>query len=1010
MQETTAPVSLPLDGLRLLEGLMETRNFRGKIPTSLHGFAKLSGADHAFLLELLPQPENESEFQYQRLLEVNSMGQQTEHQIPKVLVDQSLSFSPLIEWLLMSSTAGIMNPEPPAIFPLLIQASSPEDEIYQRLHEDKICQAMISAVDLDCSAFMLLPLVHHTQLWGVLFVSCIEEYEWPATSQHYGITLAKLLARLLSDDFRNYRAQIKSRTKKIDPARFYPVAKHASPLTEAREKLAEQDFIKVLVTTIPDCLFVVDLEYNRIVYSNKEEFAGYNFVAADSPLELFASLMHPDQRQMGLDNFFQRFREAKDDEVIESEYRVRHRDGHWIWVQERVRVFQRFPDGKVRQYLSALEDVTEKKQNLLSLKKSQNRYQNFIRYSAEGMFYINCGVPIPTHLSPEEQTEMFYTNAYIGECNAAIVRMYGMEKIEDMIGKRLEDLHQGEHYEHNRQTFYAFAESGYQPVYNETKELDVQGNLHHFANQATGMLEDDCLIGVWGVQRDITETRLAEEALRETELKLTSFIQDAQMGIWEWDWQTDTVQVNDIFWDVIRQPRGKSTITRDEFIALIAEPDRARLHSAMLHHLEQQTENYQVDIQMGSEAAELRWVQLHGRLAEKQEDGSPKRLIGSLLNIHGNKVAELLLQEGEALLQAVVEGIPDTKFRVNSSGKILAAYLSKGEPMYHNVERDQVVGKQLKDVFPFAVATGLSYNAKLALEEQTLQTFEFTDDLAGQEQRRFYEARINAINGDEYILILRDVSAIKEAQQALTEQIREVDRKNRQLEAYIKSNLQLENFAYIASHDLREPARTMRTFSQFLKKRAGDQLDKDSKMYLDFIITGADRMNQLIQDLLKYSRVNSEPFEREPIVPNKLIQDILTQLESSIQENQAEIKVGKLPTQIQGSATRLRQLFQNLISNSIKFHQPDQPPSIEISAKEMPTHWHFTVSDNGIGIDPEFHAQVFVIFKKLHNNQAYEGTGIGLALVKRIVTQHEGEVWLESALGEGTRIHFTLRK
>ena len=181
-------------------------------------------------------------------------------------------------------------------------------------------------------------------------------------------------------------------------------------------------------------------------------------------------------------------------------------------------------------------------------------------------------------------------------------------------------------------------------------------------------------------------------------------------------------------------------------------------------------------------------------------------------------------------------------------------------------------------------------------------------------------------------------------------------------------------------------------------------------MYLDFIITGADRMNQLIQDLLKYSRVNSEPFEREFIAPVSLLKEILTQLKSSIQEKQAEIVIGELPAKIQGSATRLRQLFQNLISNSIKFHQPDKPPKIEILAQETPTHWHFTIIDNGIGIDPQFHEQVFVIFKKLHNNQAYEGTGIGLALVKRIVTQHEGEVWLDSQLGEGTSIHFTLRK
>ncbi len=1011
MQETTTPTGLPLDGLYLLESLLESKNFREKIPTSLQGLAKLSGADRAILLELAPLPENGSNFQYQRILEVTSRGEQKEHNIPRELVALTPAFSPVLKWIMETKTLGDSDAEPPARIPLLIQAGVQESEIYTALRTNKIYQALASDFKLDFSAFMLFPLLHQSQLWGFVFVCASIEQEWSIPAQHFGITFAKLLGRLLSKEFQAQHSRIKKRTSSVNTFKSRTVGNHTSPLAEAREKLRELDFTQVLVTTVPDCLFVIDLEFNKIVFSNQETFAGYDFLAADSPLELFASIIHPDQRQTGLDNFFERFRKAKDNDIIESEYCLRHKDGHWIWAQERVRVFQRFPDGKVRQYLTSLEDITDKKENLLQLKKSQLRYQNFIRYSAEGIFYINCGEPIPIHLPPEEQTEMFYANAYIGECNVAIARMYGLEKIEDVIGKRLEDLHQGKHYEQNRKTFYTSAKNGHRPVRNETIEEDTKGNLHHFENQATALIEDGYLIGIWGVQRDITETRLAKQALRETESKLTSFVKDAQMIVWEWNWQTDIVEVNDIFQACLGLPERKTLFTKDEFIALIAQPDRARLHSAMNHHLDQQTENYQIEIQMGHSAETMSWYQLHGRLVEVKEDGSPKRLIGSLINIHENKAAELLLQEGAALLQAVVEAIPDTKLRVNSAGKILAAYtIHKGKSMYPHLKRDLIVGQQLDAIFPFAIATGLSFNAKSALEQGKLQTFEFTDNISGEKNRRYYEARINAINKEEYILILRDVSAIKEAQQALTEQIREIDRKNRELETYIKSNLQLENFAYIASHDLREPARTMRTFSQFLKKRAGDQLDEDSQMYLNFIITGADRMNQLIQDLLKYSRVNSEPFEREPVVTAALLQEILTQLESSIQEKQAEIIIGELPVQIHGSTTRLRQLFQNLISNSIKFHQPDLPPRVEILAQDTPTHWHFTISDNGIGIDPQIQDQVFVIFKKLHNNQAYQGTGIGLALVKRIITQHSGEVWLESDLGQGTKIHFTLRK
>ncbi len=202
----------------------------------------------------------------------------------------------------------------------------------------------------------------------------------------------------------------------------------------------------------------------------------------------------------------------------------------------------------------------------------------------------------------------------------------------------------------------------------------------------------------------------------------------------------------------------------------------------------------------------------------------------------------------------------------------------------------------------------------------------------------------------------------------------------------------------------------MRSFGQFLDRRIGKTLDEDSRVYLDFIISSADRMNHLIEDLLTYSKVNTEPMTREAIDGQKLLSEVVNSLNTRISETHAEVVMEDIPATIYGSPSRMQQVFQNLIANAIKFHREGVPPRVVVSSSESPTHWAFSIADNGIGIPAEFFEQIFVIFKKLHNHEAYSGTGIGLALVKRIIAQPGGDIWLESKEGEGTTFFFTVLK
>ncbi|MGE5399155.1 MAG: CHASE domain-containing protein [Ignavibacteriales bacterium] len=234
------------------------------------------------------------------------------------------------------------------------------------------------------------------------------------------------------------------------------------------------------------------------------------------------------------------------------------------------------------------------------------------------------------------------------------------------------------------------------------------------------------------------------------------------------------------------------------------------------------------------------------------------------------------------------------------------------------------------------------------------------------------------------------------------------DKLKKTLDELARSNKELENFAYVASHDLQEPLRMISSYTQLIAKRYKDQLDEKADQYIEFTVEGAKRMQQLIHDLLQYSRVATKGKEFALVNCNVIVKDVLTNLQISIKKNNAVIAYNHLP-KVMADDTQLMQLFQNLISNAIKFRS-QKPPEIHIDAVEKENDWLFSVSDNGIGIDPQFNERIFVIFQRLHEREEYPGTGIGLAVCKKIVERHGGRIWIKSSVGEGSTFYFTLPK
>ncbi|HEX2960911.1 MAG TPA: ATP-binding protein, partial [Ignavibacteriales bacterium] len=241
-----------------------------------------------------------------------------------------------------------------------------------------------------------------------------------------------------------------------------------------------------------------------------------------------------------------------------------------------------------------------------------------------------------------------------------------------------------------------------------------------------------------------------------------------------------------------------------------------------------------------------------------------------------------------------------------------------------------------------------------------------------------------------------DISEIRHYQEKLQHTLLELER----------SNKELEQFAYIASHDLQEPMRMVASFTQLLAARYQGKLDEKADEYIAFALEGARRMQTLIRDLLKYARVTSRLKPFELLDCNEILYDVLSDLQLVIGESRAEITSDTLPV-IMGDITQIRQLLQNLISNAIKFRGANRP-EIHISAVCGQKDWAFSIRDNGIGIDPQFHERIFLLFQRLHEREKYPGTGIGLALCKKIIELHGGRIWLESEPGRGTTFYFSI--
>jgi PAS domain S-box-containing protein len=373
----------------------------------------------------------------------------------------------------------------------------------------------------------------------------------------------------------------------------------------------------------------------------------------------------------------------------------------------------------------------------------------------------------------------------------------------------------------------------------------------------------------------------------------------------------------------------------------------------------------------------------------------------AIRDISVRKRAEKHLAQMEERYRGLLEAAPDAMVVVNQGGEIVL--LNVQAEKQFGYKRDELLGQKVKNLIPVGFAERLVADALRSAEDALAQQIGTGIELIGRRKNGSdfpIELMLSPLESAEGILVtaaIRDITTRKKGEADLLNKVQELNR----------SNEELGQFAYIASHDLQEPLRMVASYTQLLSRRYKGKLDSDADEFIAFAVDGAGRMQRLIQDLLAYSRVGTKGQDLLETSSEEALQHALTNLRGAIEASGAQVTHDPLPT-VAADEMQLIQLFQNLVGNAIKYQSPGVP-KVHISAiQNGGKKWMFSVKDNGLGIDPQYFEKIFGMFQRLHKREEFAGTGIGLAICKKIVERHGGSIAVESQPGEGSTFSFAL--
>ena len=358
-------------------------------------------------------------------------------------------------------------------------------------------------------------------------------------------------------------------------------------------------------------------------------------------------------------------------------------------------------------------------------------------------------------------------------------------------------------------------------------------------------------------------------------------------------------------------------------------------------------------------------------------------------------------EESRAKYRGLLEAAPDAMVVVNQGGEIVLLNIQAEK--YFGYRRDELVGQKVKNIIPEGFAERLMADGTRTAAEALAQQIGAGTELYGRRKDGTdfpIEMMLSPLESSEGILVtvaIRDITERKKSEEHLVKTVGELKR----------SNDELQQFAYVASHDLQEPLRMVASYTELLAENYKGRLDADADEFIAYAVDGANRMRVLIEDLLAYSRAGTNGKALHKVSSDNALKEALTNLRATIQESGAVVTHDLLPV-ITTDGTQLTQIFQNLVGNAVKYHGVAAPLVHVSAAKNGGNEWIFSVRDNGMGIDPQYFDRIFVLFQRLHGQTEFKGTGIGLAICKKMLGRLGGRIWVESQPGKGSTFHFAL--
>jgi two-component system sensor histidine kinase VicK len=541
------------------------------------------------------------------------------------------------------------------------------------------------------------------------------------------------------------------------------------------------------------------------------------------------------------------------------------------------------------------------------------------------------------------------------------------------------------------------------------------GSIKYVRIDSSVLWQDGKFVHTRCFMRDVTDYKRAEEAVRENVHRLRLAQQVAHIGTFDWNLQSGVIRWTPELEAMHGLLPGGFGGTRSAWQELIHPDDRARTLQQLYEAMPKGV--FESEWRVNLSDGEVRWLSGRASLF-RDEAGNPRRWIGVNIDITDRKHAE----EIHAHLAAIVESSNDAVVSKDLDG--IVKTWNKGAERIFGYTAEEVIGRSIQLLIPQEMKHEEADILARLRRGERIEHYE-TSRLRKDGERIAISLSISPMkNAAGQIIgaakIARDITEKKLAEEQIFQlnqhlEVRVQERTSQLAEANAKLiaqaekltaiNAELERFAYVSSHDLQEPLRMVSSFTQLLARRYEGKLDADADDFIKYAVEGAHRMEHLIKDLLDYSRLGARETELGQVNVEEVWDQAIMDLKIPIDKSGAVLTHDPLPT-VTGDATQIRQVFQNLLGNAIKFSHA--APQIHSWAERKGDEWVFAVRDNGIGIEQQYLDRIFEVFQRLHSRGEYQGTGIGLAICKRVVENHRGRIWVESVYGKGSTFYFAL--